>query len=265
MQTCDPARIHALADGALEAGAAQALREHLGGCPRCQGVLTDALLMDGLAQSYPVAPGTQEVPAVPIRAPGPPRRRWALGIAGTFAVAAGMVLWVAPRGDRSADSRAVFASITAQPREHEWRLAYPPADRHRVYDGPRAGSATGRAALFDLSVIERARDPHALAAAQLLAGMAGQAEAHLRRLPASPEVLSDRAVAALALGDHAKALDLVDRALAQRPQLPQALWNKALLLERTGDAAGAARLFERVADLGEPGWAAEARTRAVRR
>ena len=265
MRACDELQVTALADGELDEVTARAVRAHLGDCDRCLDTLAEALLIDGLAETHDVAQRTLTVPvqAVP-RAPARKWGRWPLILGSGLALAAGVAL-VCLRMDPAPGAAAVFAELAAQPRHHEFRIAYHAADRHRSYDGPRAASGPAALALLDLTAVERTGDLHALAAAQLLAGLAGQAEAHLRRLPESPDVLNDRAAAALARGAAGEALALLNRARAQAPRHPQALWNKALILERQGDAVAAAGLFDSVAGLQEPGWSAEARARAAGR
>jgi cellulose synthase operon protein C len=265
---CDALRVHALVDGALDAPRAETTRRHLGGCSRCQQVFEEVLLLDALGAGLPPPRGTVELDAMTEQPrPPPPRRprRWTLAAAPGLALAAGLVLWWGLRADPDQGAAAVFAALAQQPRQHEWRLSYPAADRYRVYDGPRAGAAKQPARLLDLSTVERTGQVHALAAAQLLVGMPRQAEARLATLPVSADVLNDRAVAALARDDVTAARALLDQALALRPDHRQALWNRALVSERLGDAAAAARLFERVAALGESGWAAEAKARAAKK
>jgi hypothetical protein len=264
MQSCDTVTVQALVDGEVEPALIPGLRLHLGVCPTCQEALEEAMLLDVLGETHGVPespPGVLSLDGRRSRAARGPLRRRLLTTATTVALAAGLALWLSP-GQRVADPAAVFASITSQPRSHAWRLAYPAADHHRPFDGSRAGTDRGQPLLVDLTAVERSGDERALAAAQLLIGMEKQAEAHLLHLAPSVDVLNDRAVARLAQGALDDAAILLERALAASPSHPQALWNKALLLERRGDAAGAARLFQRVADLGEPGWSAEARARA---
>jgi tetratricopeptide (TPR) repeat protein len=269
MEACNDVLVQALVDGELHAGDARAVRQHLGHCPACQQSLEDALCFEalaaGLAQSSQRRQAvTVEVEVAPERHRAP--RRWFrrkptfLVILG-FSFAGMLPLWMALRS-RTPNAGAVFAAIEREPRYHEWRVAYPQADHHRPYEGARGSEDRGQPLIVDLSALERTGDERALAAAELLVGMAGQAQAHLRHLPQTADVLNDEAAAALARGDLAGALALVDRALLDRPDHPQALWNKAVILDRRGDAAGAAALFRAVAKQNEPGWSAEALSRA---
>jgi cellulose synthase operon protein C len=67
----------------------------------------------------------------------------------------------------------------------------------------------------------------------------------------------------LVLGKHDEALRLLDEVLTQRPGHPQALWNRGLVLHELGLELGAAKAFEAVAGLNEPGWSDEARENAA--
>ncbi len=256
MQACDTLRVQALLDGEIEGAAADEVRAHLGHCPSCQDTLEEGLLIDTMAEAHGLPPS---VTAVRARL----AQRYLL-VTTAVALAAGVALWWWP-GDRSSGTNAVFATLSSQPRYHEWRLAYPAADGYRRYEGPRAAGDRGRPLLIDLAAIERSGDMRTLATAQLLIGMEKQAAAHLQNLPEDADVLNDRAAAALATGGATRldeAARLLDRALTIRPDHPQALWNRAVVFDRKGDAAEAVRLFRRVADRGEPGWSAEARARA---
>lgn len=77
---------------------------------------------------------------------------------------------------------------------------------------------------------------------------------------------SDLAAVAFARGDATDALERLDAVLERRPDHPQALWNRAVVLARMDPALPrlAAESFERVAALGEAGWAEDAKARAAR-
>ncbi|MCP3139269.1 CHAT domain-containing protein [Pyxidicoccus xibeiensis] len=110
--------------------------------------------------------------------------------------------------------------------------------------------------------MEAAGDVHGLAAAYLVRGNAQMAVPYLQKAGDSPDVASDKAVMALDRKDYATALTLLERALQAQPKHAQALWNRGLVLRELDLWLLAAQSFEAVAELGEHGWAAEARARA---
>jgi hypothetical protein len=120
--------------------------------------------------------------------------------------------------------------------------------------------------LLDLGrELEQARDWHAAAVVALLAGDREHAARAFALAPPGPEVDADRAALGLLDGGYPaleRALEAVDRALAARPALPAALWNRALILAALDLPLAAAGEFDRVRALGEPGWSQDARQRA---
>src|SRR5205814_6736800 len=113
--------------------------------------------------------------------------------------------------------------------------------------------------------LEDAKDWHGLAVASLLAGERERAVQFFAQVAASPHADIDRAALELVDGSQPaleRAFDEVDRALAQLPGDPAALWNRALTLAALNLPLAAAREFDRVAALGESGWADEAKQRA---
>ncbi|MFP2925193.1 CHAT domain-containing protein [Pyxidicoccus sp. 3LG] len=103
---------------------------------------------------------------------------------------------------------------------------------------------------------------HGLAAAYLVRGNSGMAAPYLAKAGESPDVASDKALMALDRKDYATALTLLEGALRAQPKHAQALWNRGLVLRELDLWLLAAQSFEAVAELGEHGWAAEARVRA---
>jgi hypothetical protein len=143
----------------------------------------------------------------------------------------------------------------------EARLSHPQADLHRPYH-PAIRGQTGKATRLPLEVLARLEsqgDLRGLAATYLLQGAPELAATYLERAGDGPEVLSDRAVVALARGDTAGALTLLDKASQARPGFAAALWNRGLALRELELWAQSAEAFEAVAAQGEPGWAEEAR------
>jgi tetratricopeptide (TPR) repeat protein len=105
------------------------------------------------------------------------------------------------------------------------------------------------------------------AAALLLHEDPGQAELRLNNLTGSAGRDgrdSDLAAVAFAQGRLAEALELLDAVLERRPDHPQALWNRGVVLAHLEPELPllAAESFERVARLGETGWSEAARARA---
>ncbi|MBZ4415399.1 CHAT domain-containing protein [Myxococcus sp. RHSTA-1-4] len=146
----------------------------------------------------------------------------------------------------------------------EARLTHPEADRHR----PRVSSGgcpvpPEPIPLRELARLEEAGDWGGIAAAYALQGEWNQAASFLERMPASPDRDTDLAAVHLARGAHEKALRLLDAVLASHPKHPQALWNRALVLQEMGLTMKAAETYEQVASLNEPGWGREAHAHAL--
>lgn len=182
------------------------------------------------------------------------------------AVAVGLVVLVGGvywRGQPGRERRSLFEPLTAvRARPLAARFTVGAADRYRPFEVSVARSVPLSARA--LARLEVRGDRQAVAAAFALAGEGEEALRRLRALPPGPEVESDRGALMLAgEGGAAEALDHLDRALAARPQLPQALFNRGLALRALGLPLGAARSFRAVAALGEAGWAEEARRAAV--
>lgn len=167
---------------------------------------------------------------------------------------------------RRPDPSQLLASLLGPTRAMEGRVSYPGADGYRPYDIPR-GTAQPPVETIPLALMaemEARGDVHGVAVARLLGGDVRRAELELERTADSAATLSDRALAALLGGDAGRALTLLDAALALAPRHAQALWNRGLALEASSLWLEAARAFDMVAELGEPGWSEEARTRAAR-
>ncbi|HVE83382.1 MAG TPA: CHAT domain-containing protein [Myxococcales bacterium] len=125
--------------------------------------------------------------------------------------------------------------------------------------------------LQDLARLQQRGDPLALASAYLVRGQSGLADNALKELEgardASADLDSERALAHLNRdsadrGDLEDALRFADQALQRNPKHGPALWNRALALEKLRLTMLAAKAFDQVAQLGEPGWAPEARAKA---
>jgi hypothetical protein len=170
------------------------------------------------------------------------------------------------------------AIALAVERSVEVRFSAPALDHHRPYDPMRAlGAAPPEqiswAVLADL---DDRRDLNALVAASALKGDLLSAERTARAQPRTVRTLSDLAAIELLRTDATidrgpravrntaaeRALSLATDALRLDPGHPQAKWNRAIALQRLGLSLAAARTFDEIAALREPGWADEARRRA---
>jgi cellulose synthase operon protein C len=196
-------------------------------------------------------------------------RRVGAALALTLIAVALCAVW---RGSQALARRRVFRDLTSTPRRPlEARLSDPRVDRHRPTSVVRGGRPQGdrkEVRLGDLVLLERAGDDQGVAEILLLSGEVSQARLRfeqLRKARHDPApLLNDEAAAALALGDPEAALPLLDRALAQEPLSPQAQFNRALALRALELPLTAARHFDRVAQLKEPGWSEEAAAEAQR-
>src|SRR5262249_38878806 len=114
-------------------------------------------------------------------------------------------------------------------------------------------------------------DHLAVASALLVRGEPALVENALSELDplSTPDAFSERAMAYLVRSDPERldpeeALRWTERALQLNPKHGPALWNKALALQDLGLNMLAAKTFDQVAELNEPGWSNEARDRARR-
>jgi cellulose synthase operon protein C len=266
-------RAGAYADEQLDEEEASRFREHLETCERCQRALAGSA---ALAARPPAGHSARPMILAALAA--------SLLLAGTAALA---FHW---RG-----STAGVLADSGPTRPLEARMTHPGLAAHRPY-GPRSvtviparapsaarvahppGPLSARAArsaapatsaspeeLAASARMERLKsggDRQALAEAYIERSELGAAEAELARLPPGADVDSDKALAAMMRGQSEVALSLFEAALKARPDHPQALWNRALMLRDLGLLSSAAAGFARVASLGEPGWAGEAKQRA---
>jgi hypothetical protein len=249
-------RTHALADGELTGGAADAARDHLATCAACQAELTDVLQLDAA-----VAAAGRRTPVISLA--WYRQRRLQVAAAAVAAAAAAVVYLALPPRHPGAPAGSEVALALAPRRMTEARLAWSGAAAYRSYDVPRAGDAPHEAIdLMAIAQLDKRGDHHGVGVLELLNGERRQAASYLERAGDSPDAMADRA--ALALADHQpeRALALADTALARRPGHPAALWNRGLALRDLGLSRSSAAAFREVARLGEPGWAEEARQRA---
>ncbi|MBN8229292.1 CHAT domain-containing protein [Corallococcus macrosporus] len=186
---------------------------------------------------------------------------WALAVA--IPLMAAGVAALKPRAQQPSAPDTFWADRRAAARI-EARLTHPEADRYRSR-APAGGCPVPAEPmpLGPLARMEAREDWGGIAAAYALEGEWSQAASFLERLPASPERDSDLAAVALARGDHERALRLLDGALAAKPGLSQALWNRALVFREMGLTLRASELFEQVAKRNEQGWGREAHAQAL--
>ncbi|GMU07656.1 CHAT domain-containing protein [Corallococcus caeni] len=273
-------RLTAFVDGELPLEHHEGFRAHLVSCVACGVRFHDLLQADilgrlALAKAAPTHEATADSPApwsVPfepadVRVPPPRRGRPHWSHLGALALALALVGIGAARVPR--DAPTPWPSLQAT-RSMEARLTTAALDGYRPYVPLRGGAPLpALLPLRELARMEDQQDWRGIASAYLLSGDARQALSYLGNAPASPDVGSDRAVAlALAHADASEqralneALVVLEDALRERPDHPQALWNHALVLRNLDLPLLAADAFDAVAKLGEPGWSAEARTHA---
>ncbi|MFP2925545.1 CHAT domain-containing protein [Pyxidicoccus sp. 3LG] len=253
-------------DGELAPEKAERFREHLPDCVKCQGQVTELLQLRMLARRHAENAGE--------RAPAPePRTVIPLFRRGTFVqavaglAAAVLVLVAVPRMLPSRPQHDVWLANRPE-RLLEARVAYEGADDHRPPAARMMGGGDGapeELPLEAMAELERKGDGRGVVAAYLVRndpGLVEQAVRKLDKLERTPELDNDRAVALLLKGSPEKALPLLDAVLRKAPRHPQALWNRGLALRDLDLPLEAARAFEEVAGLREPGWSDEALRRA---
>ncbi|RKG69930.1 CHAT domain-containing protein [Corallococcus sp. CA054B] len=218
-------------------------------------------------------PGTgsqaEPVPDARTRSPSArPRGRAAWDrrrVAGFAAAAAAVVLAVLLVGRpwRTTETVRALPFALAAARPLEGRLSHPGLADYRA-TGTMRGGADGRPEL-DLKVLselEAKGDLHGVATAWLAAGDFERAERILERLPSSPAVMGDLALAALGRAQPERALTLVELGLESAPDDARLRWNRGLALQALSLELAAAAEFSRVAQAKEPGWSTEATERA---
>ena len=286
-------------DQELPRDATREFREHLGCCDRCQRLLRGrmieaAMVSDAQLERRPRTAGDAVgAVSVPSLSPPPPsepavvprahaivrevraRRRLLAGGA-AVAVAGSLALALAPM--RAGPPATPVALALAERRSVEVRFSAPALDHHRPFGVMRAAGPASheRITLTELAELERRGDRHTLIGAFALNGDLVSAErsvtalAQAERHP-SARTLTDRAAIELLRGPGAgddaaasaeRALSLASQALRTDPRSAQAQWNRALALRRLGLSLLAARAFDEIAGLREPGWLVEATANA---
>ncbi len=285
-------------DRELETEAAQAFRDHLATCARCQTVLQGRMLEAAVVAGEDVG----QQPVVPEPGHGieataasseggaqsrafharPPvdelaaRRRRPPIIAITSVAA--VLLASAAAVPMMCSQQAALTLALARERGVEVRFSAPALDHHRSLRVERAaGVATHeQIRLQDLAELDRRGEAPTLLGAHALNGDLASAERVAKQLPKTAPTLSDRAALELlgidgaggrGLGPAwqaaaARAVSLTTDALRLDPGSTQARWNQAIALSRLGLSLAAARVFDELAGAHEAGWSDEATQRA---
>jgi len=266
---CD--NVQLFVDGELPPGEAESFRQHLPDCVRCQREVVALLQLKYLGKEA-LARLPDPVEARPARGSPPVWRLPGARVAAAFVlgilVTVGAVRWLSRAP--SEETQSLFAQ--GERRRLAPRLTHRLADRYRpLVDPVMSGGAKMPAdespdALF--AALKARNDIPGLVAARLEQNDPSQARQALKALEGlepSAERESNRAAALLVLGEAHEALKAADAALARSPRLPQALWNRALALQKLHLPLRAARAFSEVAALEdqEPGWSKEARDNAA--
>lgn len=289
-----------LAAGFLDSGLAGELSEHAAECDYCGPQLHHAIsdltreISDSERALFSMLPATtpdwqkemaakMEAGARPQLRQEAPRRPWLVftwAAAGCAALAIVVVLWWYHDQSSRVPSDLLAQAYTAQ-RTIELRIFESPHSALQVRRGSEANSTFDRPpALIEADArIVRGLQQHPQDAAWIQAEgrsdlLAWNFEAAMRSFkqalqlqPNSPELLTDYATAYFERGevtgrdmDYGKAFDLLSQALSQRPDLPLALFNRAIVSERLRMYPQAIEDLERYLQHdSNSGWAGEAR------
>ena len=264
-----PEVLAAFAEGRLDAGRRAAVVAHLDGCEDCMTEVALAMRADARENVAPARPRrTSTIVAL--------AAALAVAVIGLAAwqrarrVDVGRLVALAPRSARIVEPRLTGGFAWAAYRG-SGRAATEPVDAERLKLVGAAGEVIERAA--------RDTRPEAQHAAGIALVLVEQPVGAIERLEAAASASNDaKAWSDLAAARYAAAADLqrpslypsalaaADRALQLDPALPEALFNRALILERLRLADEARRAWTRylAADPSSP-WAEEARARLAER
>jgi tetratricopeptide (TPR) repeat protein len=257
----DPQTLAAFAEGRQERASMPEVLAHVEVCPSCYAALAAAV--DSLPE-----------PA------SSPRRVWILAAAAAIVV---VLFGTAILRQRAGSASAIDRLVALSPRDA--RLLEPRLSggfAWAAYRGPMRSEAVRKdTKLLKLSgaaaeVIEAGESEHAVGVAHLLIDDSLEAVERLRaasaHAPNDATILSDLGAAqysaAAQLGRaslYPEALASAERALRTDPRLPEALFNRALVLERMGLTDAAREAWQRYLDVdGSSPWANEARARLAK-
>lgn len=275
-------RVAEYLDGVLDPAAQDELLEHLADCQICQAALHGEVQLrdreDELRAAAAPAAGSTEgelatalspallAPAEPAQDGGSLDRarrrraaRWkipaalaamaAVAAAGLFVVRALPGSSPSTGSDPGSGAPPLQIALAAK-RPFEARLSWGPAAAHRPYEAMRSSAAPlGEPISLEVRArLEKQKDCAGLAATALLAGDTATAERqYADPACAAADAQADRAALAVTLRNYDQALELCDAVLAEHPDHPVALWNRALALRGKKLGLSAANAFDLVA------------------
>lgn len=264
---CD--KIGPFVDGELSPPEAEAFRDHLADCPRCQVQFSNLLVLERVGARYMARHGegqdSREKPLPPAPAPRRPPHWHRIGLGAAACVLASALLllvWSSRPREQAAPEVAwnLPDRTPAMPRVSDPRAdSYRPVAQQLMDGNPHLEKLPLKA----LRQLEERGDERGQAAIYLAWNRPEEALPLLEKLDDhEPDIQNNRAAALMGLGRPEEALRLLEPLLAAHPRHLQARWNRALVLEALGLPLLAARDFQEVAQGEEKGWAQEANQRA---
>lgn len=260
---CD--KIDLFADGEMPPEEAEAFRDHLPTCQRCQVQLSNLVVLERLGARYvkkrEEKQGSREQPPLPLRQPHRRPPRWHLAALGAAACAVVALVVLSSRSGPASVPEPSESAWNPQGRtRYSPRVSDPRADGY----GP-AGQVMGSGdsqglPSKDLVLFEARKDERGQIAAYLAWDRPEEALKLLgkRTEKESPEDQNDRAAALMLLGQklgsspeafskYEEALDVLNSLLQKRPEDSKARWNRGLVLDKLHLTLLAMHDFEEVA------------------